>query len=763
MKTKKIMAMILIVVMGILTACGSSEALPEEKETSSAAMGRYVESSIEMPAISWPTPIFELEDGSANIFDRDSFRLVSSDASHDTWAEKQAAFLDEAGKVSYAQAIAISRNGDCILSYIEKTEETESTEDYDFNPLYEFIKNDGTVTPLNIELENEGFFAELAFTQDGRAVGYTYGGDVYEINVENGEITLLFKTDDVNINSFDITSQYIIAIAGNSLYFFDLEKNQLKDTPSTLTQFVKEQNIDPDMGSSECKNYHFYEGKDSNTLYILNTNGLYRYVMDGNSIEQLIDGSLCSIGNPSYNIQSFVEESSGTFLVLFTQGILKRYTFDATVSSVPDNCLKIYSLQENQTIKQAISQFQINDPDTYVKYEIGMNENADITYEDAIQNLNKELLSDDSPDIILLDGLPMDNYAKEGVLTDLSGYLEKLNPDNAIFTNITESMKMDTGIFVMPVKCQIPVMITDKNVLPQIQDIKSLADVTEKMQQEDTSKTVMELYTPEEVLELLIMMEGSNFNKDGQFDKEECSNLLTQAKRIYDVMLKTIPPQRIQSHTENMTVAETSGMMIDNKWFYQASGQGVNVLAEMNRIAVGLSYGFSFDMNTIATIPRQEDTLAYNLGFHKGDTRFVPSCMLGVTANSKQTDAAIDFIATALSPDVQNIEMLDGLPVNQKSINKLIEPGLDEKAVSGGLGLSQEGSDEPFMLDVLYPNKQQGEELNTYLQSLDTPVIIDDVMKNTIIEIAPRAVSGEISIDEAVNAIDDKMRIRLAE
>ena len=89
--------------------------------------------------------------------------------------------------------------------------------------------------------------------------------------------------------------------------------------------------------------------------------------------------------------------------------------------------------------------------------------------------------------------------------------------------------------------------------------------------------------------------------------------------------------------------------------------------------------------------------------------------------------------------------------------------GLDETATSGGLGISQEGTSEPFMLEIKYPNKEQAAQMDAYLKSLDTPFVMDETMKDTILEIGAGALTGGLSIDKAVEEIDSKMRIRLAE
>ena len=49
-----------------------------------------------------------------------------------------------------------------------------------------------------------------------------------------------------------------------------------------------------------------------------------------------------------------------------------NFAYDANIPSVPDKQLRIYSLLENDQVRQAVSSYAKANPDTYVKYEIGM-------------------------------------------------------------------------------------------------------------------------------------------------------------------------------------------------------------------------------------------------------------------------------------------------------------------------------------------------------------------------------------------------------
>ena len=262
MKKKRILALMLVLIMSILSACGTKKTTDVKKEatTSNTGMGRYVEESVELPEMSWPSPLFEMQDVTLEVLDQDSFRLISSDASHNTWTEKQIPALEQTGTISYAPTVAISPTGDLVMQYLPEEEQAEEN-NYEYNPKYQYIKSDGTVIPLELSFKNGSFLTELSFTQDNRVIGYDYMGKIYEIKPETNEQIELFSTEDPSINSFSITKHYIITMAGNILYIFDLAKNQLIDVSSTLTQFIKEQNINPMNGSSGKKITSFMREK----------------------------------------------------------------------------------------------------------------------------------------------------------------------------------------------------------------------------------------------------------------------------------------------------------------------------------------------------------------------------------------------------------------------------------------------------------------------------------------------------------------------
>ena len=85
--------------------------------------------------------------------------------------------------------------------------------------------------------------------------------------------------------------------------------------------------------------------------------------------------------------------------------------YDPEIAATPEEEIRIYSLYENYTIRQAVSLYQKSHPEVYVNYEVGISGEDGMTEEDAVRNLNTRLASGSGPDLLVLDGLPKSSYA----------------------------------------------------------------------------------------------------------------------------------------------------------------------------------------------------------------------------------------------------------------------------------------------------------------------------------------------------------------
>ena len=200
-------------------------------------------------------------------------------------------------------------------------------------------------------------------------------------------------------------------------------------------------------------------------------------------MEQLIDGYSCRLGNPSYTVSSVICDADGNLLISYEEGVIMRYRYDPEAVNEITSTLKVYSLTENDTLSQIISEYKVQNPTVRVDYEIGMRRG--ITYDDALKNLTAEILSDNAPDVMMLDGLDIDNYAEKNMLLDLTGSENTWNPDNVLLDNVVKWNSNDGKLYSVACKFELPVVIAWQEDMESIGSLSDFADIVEEKYDEN--------------------------------------------------------------------------------------------------------------------------------------------------------------------------------------------------------------------------------------------------------------------------------------
>lgn len=126
-----------------------------------------------------------------------------------------------------------------------------------------------------------------------------------------------------------------------------------------------------------------------------------------------------------------------------------------------------------------------------------------------------------------------------------------------------------------------------------------------------------------------------------------------------------------------------------------------------------------------------------------------------------------------LSELAQSVNQESGFPVNKKALDtelfaeKLAKGELseDERIImtGGSSWMDEDGVFHEFSFDTLVPGQEQVDHFKELIDSLDTPSLTDAVMKELIAEQAGKCITGEITAEEAVNTVSQKMDLYLAE
>ncbi|WFR57418.1 extracellular solute-binding protein [Anaerocolumna sp. AGMB13025] len=752
MKKQSVVLMIFMVCfLAILTGCSQKE----EQETGSTnnGKGRYLEESLKFPEeITESNGIAKQENGSYLCFDIANGLYESIDKGK-TWIQKKAAWREAITSDFEIAGVAISTAGEFAVTYYPKSKGDDSN-----LPLYKYIAADGSMVDLSMEPEKEYYMPEFTFSDDGRLFCCGSGGKIYEVDKKTGSFTKILQGDNA-IDYMRVAGNSIVAVyRDRKSLIYDLKLNQKAEADMVLDRFLQDTTKVEAGYRSYANAVLIIPGIEENSIYLACKGGLFYHILGGSVMEQVIDGNLSTFGNPSDFLLSMMAEEGGTFLVLYNKEDaskeLIRYAYDETVPAVPDTELKLYSLEDNQTVRQAISQYQKDNPDVYLSYTLGMDGAVNLSKEEALKTLNTEILAGNGPDILIMDDIFLNTYADKGVLLDLSSLLKEIEADSELFNNITEACRIKDKVYAIPAKFMVPVIAGESRYVDGITGLPELAATVKEIRAQKTAGNILGIYTEKELLKLLaIGCAPSWLKEDGTLDQGSLKEFLSYAKQIYETEKQGITPTMEKDHQEN-------------DYYLEASTNALHLLA--GELVVdcgymkGIDMGYSALTSLFHTMDKKGTIKSLKLQSHNV---FLPRTIAAVNSKTANPDKAKEFIKVLLSEQLQTIDLGDGFPVNKTSFEKQLTDYMatgEDTDHKGTLGMDGWNGDT-IILEIEKLSGQEADNLRSLINNLSTPDIADSIIIDSITELGPAALNGEKSIEEVATEIINKLEVRLKE
>ena len=775
---------------------GEQESVGDMAGGGDKTMGRYVEEEIGRPEeMERNGGIVRLADGTLQIFDFNQGPFVSQDEGK-TWTKK---YDDWSGMVGegYFMNAAAAKDGSLFLVYStydavsseegeeasqEEVSDAERSEQPDTEPAetedtevqveesdmftidchYMFVSPEGETREIMLpfDMDNYELITNCWYTPNGRLLA-SQGGAIYEINQEDGSLTVLFETDgDADTACFSDTQ--MVAFTNTKAYRFDLVKGELLEQDEELDKFISGLTNNGEKGVYWTSgNYSFLVAMDKdNTLYLACQDGLYQCTA-GESPKQLLQGTLCSMGDPSNGKYGMLVEDGPVFLVLFSSG-LSRFTYDETMPATPDKELKVYSLKKDQTLQQAVSAYQKAHQDVFVKYEVGMSGENGLTAEDAIKALNTEIMAGNGPDVIMLDGLPIESYLAKGMLADLSENLKAAEEKEEFFDNITRVYEEDGKIYAIPTRFRIPLLMGNEEFVSNIQDLSSLSAVMEEMREKNPEGSILSAYTPEILLKMLAIASEPTWSKeDGNLQEETVKEFLTQAKKIYDNEISGISDSEKEEFLNSVRGSDDSSgtaeeTALDISWSI------LNFLTKSQaQLAIGASQQVSLDFTNVISVPRVKPEVVYKPLSLQAENVFQAESIVGVSAKAAESEMAREFVEMLLSYNVMSMQQ-EPYPVNAASFDSLFDTDMEGDGAFGSMGISKDDG-SVATLDLYWPNEEEQKGLEQMVRSLKTPYLPGSPIEQAVLEAGVSVLEGNMSVDEGVAQIKQKIQLYLSE
>lgn len=788
---------------------------PENGLDDGKVMGRYLETTDDSlkDELGVESKAARMEDGSLVIFSRNAGKYVSRDNGM-TWEWEQMAWYEEwRAEGTWVHDMAMAKDGYMAVIYVtdskdeentgieengerreagtdageegenggstdseagadegsaegagtdagEETEGLELQEDFSFQPKYGLIAPDGTFTELAVSYKDADYINRLVFSEDGRLFGSSIDGRVYEIDRETGE-----KKEVAELSHW---TTYMTEKDGK-LMLVNSDGVTIVDTASgmvvedkVLDDFLKAQfgsNIDSQVAG--VKPLLLMPGEDG-ILYLALGKGIYRHVIGGNVMEQVVDGTLNSLSDPSCGLADGLLLEDNVFLLVRSSGEVMRYVYDPDTPAIPEIRLKAYSLRENGQLKTVISSYQAEHPEVYIQYETGMDENLAVTREDALKKLNTEIAAGKGPDILILDDMPIDSYVEKGVLMDLSPYVKDKTEDK-YFTNILRSFETPEGIYALPGQFRMFLMVGRQEDIEKMAGLEAIAGVMESYREKDGESLLLGARSEEEMLSLLLPVCAPSWKDgNGKINREALEEFYTVAKKIWDMEKGGIGPEQKESYERWIEEMREMGIPEGELRTYQcsASEKMLDYLSGRQKFVAGfVEDSFGFDVMVSCFKIKGKTDSGFTSCSGQAKNVYLPDGIMGISTSCGYPEIAAEILDYVLNGDGW-----DGIPVNkEKCMEKFLINAQEDGSSYGTMGIESEDGKSYLALDIYSASEEEITRLMDLASKAETPYVREPVLEDAVCLAGVKVLCGELDASAAAEEVIRKTAIYMTE
>ncbi len=581
---------------------------------------------------------------------------------------------------------------------------------------------------LNMPSESGGVFSFEA----GDEKKYSPSG---VIALENGFLALydmdgVFEYDrDANLvrQYAELGFKNCVSLYENRLGLFDYESGTITVYDVNTATTLETVSVNTKKNNYMSLVSEFVLNLNADGIFMASGDGLFKFT-DGDW-KMIVDGGLTLLSKQNVNIAGLFINND-VFYGFLGGASLKVvcYAFDETVPTEPAVILDIFSLRDNNTIRQTIGEFQSANPDVRVNLRIGLPEESSASEEDVIRSLNTEILAGKGPDLIILDGLPVDSYIEKGVLSDLSGLVDDLEKQG-MFGTFKNTFGRGDAVYGLATRFSVPVMVGDKNSISTITSLSDLVNAVSKANDDGVSL----LRIPDSLIQENGMMmdyydscADSFMNQDGSINQSALSDYLGDMLKLNNLIKENAP-----ENYEGAGVIAVSGGGRGMETFDMASWDLRDGKALMNATTLGGVFALRLYSSSLQA---NNDMGLVGLFNQK---KYFPLGAIGVVASGSQKEIAEQFVSLALSRTVQDAYLYDGFPVNKLSLEAVIKEYMEENTTDMGF------------INIC--------------EQLETAVVVDAVIREAVKTQIPALLAEEITPDEAAKKIVDETRLYLNE
>ena len=399
--------------------------------------------------------------------------------------------------------------------------------------------------------------------------------------------------------------------------------------------------------------------------------------------------------------------------------------------------LKIYSLKENSMIRSSLAFFRREHTDISINYTVGYTGEDGFSVSDAIRKLNTEIMADEGPDIIVLDNLPVEEYISKGVLEPVTDIVNEKKDE--IFFNMIEGYNKESEIFCVPTTFRIPVIIGNSEVV----SAESSKAVIDQMEQQESPVLTRQDFP---YAAMYMFVTSDMVEKDGMNEEKLTAyyNDLLRLKEMGNVTDKIVG-ESDYSMNQTVDIFPYGESDVPSDIYFGEAKAGVG------QIAYADSY---IKLNSA----RKQADIQFDYLNKSGGNYYIPTEVLGINSRSSYKDAAKEFLSLYLTEEVQNTNTM-GFSINRNSMR-------NSAAVTDSpqyYSTIYKNLEDTSGLDLYTLSTDEFNELLQFVELADTPVRVDAVVTETVMEQADKILYEGLDVQTAVQTVCDKINLYLKE
>lgn len=665
-----------------------------------------------------------------------------------------AADMDAAGNVIFGYEILDEANDVCeskLMLFQQAEKELAEVVDFGLERLSRLKYGDFDINGAGEEVEYFYSYVGASVTR------YNISGiEEYSIHMPElmdfceTETTVLLLTEQ-SLSVYDRDTGKLLR---QDTYLNKVLSDELSETYALLNQEVL-----------NCKNILKYER--GGILYLMLASGIYSYVTEDAVLIHIVGDRDNGFESGGY-LYDYIIHCSQDSLLKDTEIYLAIYAADTQVKSVlycakgykrdtkqPERpaqlhtgntrtSLIVFSLQYEACIEEMIDLYEKEHSDVSVEYRYGMDMEGKLSVSDAVGMLETELTAGGGPDVIIMDGLDVQSYAEAGWLMELSDVYDAILEENPnCLETVMSAYRTEEGIYAIPSKVAIPILIAPETDIDTITDIESLTEYI-KASDPPCQGNDLNIYHWEELFDILYPIYSLKiFDAEGTYHEEEMEAFLLEFQELWNV-LQERTPERPEDIDKFPNIETYMFRLI----YREYTGQKI----ALGNVQCTQSMEIFYDVKHSELSDNEDYT--YQIFSEDRQNVYTPFLVFSINANSRNPKDAIDFVKMMFGVNIQKGDYTgyaQGIPVNLDAIHI---SNKDEDQLGGAIDTGE----RYYWLDYYFVNEKDMKDYINFLQILRMPIDNNLQTESIVKEAMAGYMNDTMSLKDTLYVIDELVK-----